>query len=67
MKMAVFWVVAPCSLVEVYQHFRMLRLREMNYYNDGVMFALPRLFPGTTPGPLKYRLSNKQAISVISC
>jgi hypothetical protein len=22
MKMAVFWVVAPCSLVEVYQHFR---------------------------------------------
>jgi hypothetical protein len=21
-KMAVFWVVAPCSLVEVYQHFR---------------------------------------------
>jgi hypothetical protein len=20
-KMAVFWVVAPCSLVEVYQHF----------------------------------------------
>jgi hypothetical protein len=22
MKMAVFWVVAPCSLVEIYQHFR---------------------------------------------
>jgi hypothetical protein len=22
MKMAVFWVVAPCSLVEVYPHFR---------------------------------------------
>jgi hypothetical protein len=22
MKMAVFWVVAPCSLVEVYHHFR---------------------------------------------
>jgi hypothetical protein len=22
MKMAVFWVVAPCSLVEVYQRFR---------------------------------------------
>jgi hypothetical protein len=22
MKMAVFWVVAPCSLVEDYQHFR---------------------------------------------
>jgi hypothetical protein len=22
MKMVVFWVVAPCSLVEVYQHFR---------------------------------------------
>jgi hypothetical protein len=22
MKMAVFWVVAPCSLVEVYRHFR---------------------------------------------
>jgi hypothetical protein len=22
LKMAVFWVVAPCSLVEVYQHFR---------------------------------------------
>jgi hypothetical protein len=22
MKMAVFWVVAPCGLVEVYQHFR---------------------------------------------
>jgi VanZ family protein len=22
MKMAVFWVVAPSSLVEVYQHFR---------------------------------------------
>jgi hypothetical protein len=22
MKTAVFWVVAPCSLVEVYQHFR---------------------------------------------
>jgi hypothetical protein len=22
MKMAVFWVVVPCSLVEVYQHFR---------------------------------------------
>jgi hypothetical protein len=22
MKMAVFWVVAPCSLVEVHQHFR---------------------------------------------
>jgi hypothetical protein len=21
MKMAVFWVVAPCSLVEVYRHF----------------------------------------------
>jgi hypothetical protein len=21
-KMAVFWVAAPCSLVEVYQHFR---------------------------------------------
>jgi hypothetical protein len=21
-KMAVFWIVAPCSLVEVYQHFR---------------------------------------------
>jgi hypothetical protein len=21
-KMAVFWVVAPCSLVEVYQRFR---------------------------------------------
>jgi hypothetical protein len=21
-KMAVFWVVAPCSLVDVYQHFR---------------------------------------------
>jgi hypothetical protein len=21
MKIAVFWVVAPCSLVEVYQHF----------------------------------------------
>jgi hypothetical protein len=21
-KMAVFWVVAPCSLVEIYQHFR---------------------------------------------
>jgi hypothetical protein len=21
-KMAVFWVVAPCSVVEVYQHFR---------------------------------------------
>jgi hypothetical protein len=21
-KMAVFWVVAPCHLVEVYQHFR---------------------------------------------
>jgi hypothetical protein len=24
MKMAVFWVVAQCSLVEVYQHFRVL-------------------------------------------
>jgi hypothetical protein len=24
MKMAVFWVVAPCSLVEVYQRFRRL-------------------------------------------
>jgi hypothetical protein len=22
MQMAVFWVVAPCSLVEVYQRFR---------------------------------------------
>jgi hypothetical protein len=22
MKMAVFWVVVPCSLVEVYQYFR---------------------------------------------
>jgi hypothetical protein len=22
MKMAVFWVVAPCRLVEVYRHFR---------------------------------------------
>jgi hypothetical protein len=22
MKMTVFWVVAPCSLVEVYRHFR---------------------------------------------
>jgi hypothetical protein len=22
MKIAVFWVVAPCSLVEVYQRFR---------------------------------------------
>jgi hypothetical protein len=22
MKMAVFWVVAPCSLVELYQRFR---------------------------------------------
>jgi hypothetical protein len=22
MKIAVFWVVAPCSLVDVYQHFR---------------------------------------------
>jgi hypothetical protein len=22
MEIAVFWVVAPCSLVEVYQHFR---------------------------------------------
>jgi hypothetical protein len=22
MKMAVFWVVAPCSLAEVYRHFR---------------------------------------------
>jgi hypothetical protein len=22
MKMAVFWVVAPCSMVEVYQRFR---------------------------------------------
>jgi hypothetical protein len=22
MKMAVFWVVVPCSLVEVYQRFR---------------------------------------------
>jgi hypothetical protein len=22
MKMGVFWVVAPCSLVEVYRHFR---------------------------------------------
>jgi hypothetical protein len=22
MKMAVFWVVAPCSLVEVYRRFR---------------------------------------------
>jgi hypothetical protein len=22
MKMAVFWVVAPCSLIEVYQRFR---------------------------------------------
>jgi hypothetical protein len=22
MKMAVFWIVAPCSLVEVYRHFR---------------------------------------------
>jgi hypothetical protein len=22
MKMAVFWVAAPCSLVEVYQRFR---------------------------------------------
>jgi hypothetical protein len=22
LKMAVFWVVAPCSLVEVYQRFR---------------------------------------------
>jgi hypothetical protein len=21
-KMAVFWIVAPCSLVQVYQHFR---------------------------------------------
>jgi hypothetical protein len=21
-KMAVFWVVAPCSLIEIYQHFR---------------------------------------------
>jgi hypothetical protein len=25
MKMAVFWVVAPCSLVEVHQRFRSLR------------------------------------------
>jgi hypothetical protein len=24
MKMAVFWVVAPCNLVEVYQRFRSL-------------------------------------------
>jgi hypothetical protein len=24
MKMAVFWVVAPCSLVEVYQRFEVL-------------------------------------------
>jgi hypothetical protein len=22
MKMAVFWAVAPCNLVEVYRHFR---------------------------------------------
>jgi hypothetical protein len=25
MKMAVFWVVMPCSLVEVYQRFRGFR------------------------------------------
>jgi hypothetical protein len=29
MKMAAFWVVAPCSLVEVYQRFM------MNRPNDG--------------------------------
>jgi hypothetical protein len=26
MKMAVFWVVAPCSLVEVYRRFRALMM-----------------------------------------
>jgi hypothetical protein len=26
MKMAVFWVVAPCSLVEVYRRFRVIAL-----------------------------------------
>jgi hypothetical protein len=26
MKIAVFWVVAPCSLVEVYQRFRAIAL-----------------------------------------
>jgi hypothetical protein len=28
MKMAVFWVVAPCSLVEVYQLFRIALMME---------------------------------------
>jgi hypothetical protein len=32
MKMAVFWVVAPCSLLEVYQRFRGICY---NYYNPG--------------------------------
>jgi hypothetical protein len=35
MKMAVFWVVAPCSLVEVYQRFRSLCCHHHHRPDDG--------------------------------
>jgi hypothetical protein len=37
LKMAVFWVVAPCSMVEVYRHFRGPFC--LHHQGDGVMEA----------------------------
>jgi hypothetical protein len=40
-KMAVFWVVAPCSLVEVYQRFRGPALQPRRQPSSGISFIFP--------------------------
>jgi hypothetical protein len=43
MKMAVFWVVAPCSLVEVYQRFKGPCCRHHQSSGGGRQHGPPKL------------------------
>jgi hypothetical protein len=63
MKIAVFWVVAPCSLVEVYQRFRgpcCLHLRETEDPEDSNLQECTNIHKfqrkGFVPRPLFHNL-----------
>jgi hypothetical protein len=65
MKIAVFWVVAPCSLVEVYQRFRgPCYLHHQGESQQTAIFAFPSLQRTSTRRTSEYCLGTFTAVNL---
>jgi hypothetical protein len=69
MKIAVFWVVAPCSLVEVYQRFRLHGATTQKTAIFENKFSRQLFIPAISGHfllPWKYRTKRKQVFSKLN-